>query len=408
MKNISQRQPRRRVDVDTKPHATWSSLHSIHKLVYVGEDRLILRSTNFIRGLSLLFIALAAALFLGWSEIRVQDRVNEPQARTMIGGLLLLVGCALWLAPPRVVFDRRSGQIFRRYGLYRFRYSLDDVIAVQIVKGFRLRQKRRSYYQPRELNLVLDSSYAPRVNLTNHTNHATTRAMADEIAWFLNVPVWNEFEEEDAQQSLEDDLAHSEPPVPVAAAMLGWVALVCYASAFAAAFFCIGNYVDQRRLADLEASLRPVQARLVATEVKESGDDRNNWSAFGTFEIESGDYQGRADGSLVPQSHRRNSNEDVDISQAEAQEFLASWKVGKIYDGYVYPEYKDHIFFELPGEANARLVRRLRNWSGIFLACGLVTSICIAWLKRRAKRDAGSLLPSIPVRPKKPPPKPGK
>lgn len=52
-----------------------------------------------------------------------------------------------------------------------------------------------------------------------------------------------------------------------------------------------------------------------------------DWSAFGTFEIESGDYHGRATGDLIPQSFyedrdMRHDSSYSSIPRAEAAKFL--------------------------------------------------------------------------------------
>ena len=138
--------------------------------------------------------------------------------------------------------------------------------------------------------------------------------------------------------------------------------------------------------------LNPVRARLVATEVREWLEGNNDWAAFGVFEIESGDFAGRAEGNLIPQSfytaHRlRRHNRDggyASIPRAKAETFLANWRIGQDYDGYIYPDARDHIFFELPGaETNARMVKNLATTAGIFLALGLLASISAAHIVRR-------------------------
>ena len=37
------------------------------------------------------------------------------------------------------------------------------------------------------------------------------------------------------------------------------------------------------------------------------------------------------------------------MPQPVAASFLSAWEIGKTYDGYLYPDVPDHIFFELPG-----------------------------------------------------------
>lgn len=309
----------------------------------------------------------------------------------MTGGLFLVLACGTWLAPQRALFDRRRGQLSRRYWFFRFSYPLEEIIAVQVIYGGRHRLAKSSSYETRELNLVLNNSYARRVNLTNHSVHPTTRSMATEIAQFLDVPVWDEFERE--VSAAADQTANAGQPVSLLAERLGWLAGMCYLAAFIAAFFGVGLYLQQAKLDELEASLQPVRARLMATEIKEWIEGHNDWSAFGTFEIESGAYSGRAEGNLIPQSfydsrHMSRYDSYSSIPRAEAEKFLAPWEIGKAYDGYIYPDAKERIFFELHGaKANALYATRLGTTTGLFLALGLVASSCAAFIKRRQKLD---------------------
>jgi hypothetical protein len=167
------------------------------------------------------------------------------------------------------------------------------------------------------------------------------------------------------------------------------VAGIAFPAAFIAAVLCIFYSLQQGRLDELEAELRPVRARLVATEVKEWIAGNDDWAAFGTFEIVSGDEQGQATGNLIPQSFyqsyglRRQRGRDPLIPRDEAEKHLPSWEIGKVYDGYVYPDAKEHIFFELPGAAqNALLMRRFAVAAAILLTLGLIAFASVAYLKR--------------------------
>jgi len=164
------------------------------------------------------------------------------------------------------------------------------------------------------------------------------------------------------------------------------LARACYLGAFAAAFFCVVVGLQQAKLDELEASIRPVRARLIATEIKEWIEGHDNWATFGTFQIESGDYQGRAEGNLIPLSYyetHRLQRRARPVSRAKAATFLAGWEIGQEYAGYIYPDAQDRIFFELPGaEANARMTTRLGVTSAIFLTLGVVVSRCVAYLTR--------------------------
>jgi hypothetical protein len=169
------------------------------------------------------------------------------------------------------------------------------------------------------------------------------------------------------------------------------LARACYLGAFATAFFCVVLGLQQARLDDFEASVRPVRARLIASEVKEWIEHHDDWAAFGTFEIESGDYQGRAEGNLIPESFyaaQVQRRRHLKIPRAKAETFLGGWEIDQEYDGYIYPDAQDRIFFELPGaEANARMVRRLGITSAVFFTLGVVASRYISYLTRRKRSE---------------------
>ncbi len=220
----------KRSDVDTTRLTKWSSLYSIHTLVKVGADRLVLRATNLVRGVSIAFLVIATMILLGLGETNTLDESKASAGRMGMGGLCLVLGCGIWLAPQRVVFDRSRGQLSRRFWFFRFSYPLKNLVAVQIIDGGRQLSSDAPDYETRELNVVLNSSYAPRVELTNHSDHATTRSMANEITRFLGVPLWDEFEQETTDQAALD--ANSRSPVSKLAANLGRCARLSYLGAF--------------------------------------------------------------------------------------------------------------------------------------------------------------------------------
>jgi hypothetical protein len=390
MNNIVDGGPGRPNEVDTAPLAKWSSRYSIHILVPVNVDRLVLRGNNLVRAVSITFFVIAALILLGFGETNTLDENKALRAREGVGSLFLILAVGTWLAPPRVVFDRRRGQVSRRHWFIRTRYRLKDIVAMQIIcGGWHSWGRNSTSHLTRELNLVLDSTYAPRVNLTNHTDHATTRLMAAEIARFLELPVWDAFAHEVSDATVKEE-AHARTPVSRLAAGLRWLASFCYLAAFAAGFFWVVLSLQQARLDELEATIRPVRARLVAKEVTQWFEERDDWYALGTFEIESGEFQGRATGDLIPRSFyedlRGYRGPKPPIPREVAAKFLAPWEIGKTYDGYVHSDASDRIFFELPGaEVNALRVRQLGNTSGIFLALALVASGCVKYALRRPK-----------------------
>jgi hypothetical protein len=177
-------------------------------------------------------------------------------------------------------------------------------------------------------------------------------------------------------------------------ARLGWLRAAGYVAALGSLFFALSLSIEQQRLEELEASAVPIRARLVAMETKEWIEGHNNWYARGLFDIDSADVQGRAEGDLIPRSFykqhhvragRRNRNK---VPQPVAASFLSAWEIGKTYDGYVYPDVPDRIFFELPGaQTNALARRRLLSAAGAFFMLGVFASLGIGWIKRRQPSD---------------------
>ena len=157
----------------------------------------------------------------------------------------------------------------------------------------------------RKLKLVLDSSYAPRVPLTNHSDDRTTDTMAADIARFLKVPLWDELQHEVRLPATAESTSVSDTVAGAWMTRLGWLGGAGYVAALGSLFFALTLSIDQRRLEELEASAVPIRARLVAMETKEWIEGHNNWYARGLFDIESADYQGRAEGNLIPQSFYR-------------------------------------------------------------------------------------------------------
>jgi hypothetical protein len=387
-----ERRGSRRRRLDAQRVSTWSSQYSIHALVRQGEDRLILRATNLVRGIAIAFVAFGAAIFWGRVETSIFDPAKARDAATLMGSLLILLGCAMWLAPQRVVFDRRRGRVSRRYWLWRFQYAWQEIIAVQITHGG-WDQELDSSPTPRgtrELKLVLDSSYAPRVPLTNHADDRTTDAMAADIARFLKVPLWDELEHEVCLDAVAESTSVSDSVAGAWMTRLGWLSAASYVVALGSLFFALALSIDQRRWEELDASAVPIRARLVAMETKEWIQGHNNWYARGLFDIESADYQGRAEGNLIPESFysqhhlRGRGSRNNKVPQPVAARFLFAWEIGETYDGYLYPDVPNHIFFELrDAQANAFAIRRLFVAAGGCFLLGVLVSTAIGNLKRR-------------------------
>lgn len=377
--------------VDAQRVALWSSQYPIHTLVRQGEERLILRASNLVRGIAIAVFVLGAAILLGGVEMSFLDPAKARNAAMSMGSLLILLGCAVWLAPHRVVFDRRSRRVWRHSWLWRFEYAWKEIIAVQIAHGSWDQELDMSPTPrgTRELILVLESSYAPRVLLTNHANDRTTVEMAAKIARFLNVPLWDELQHEFRLPAEAEIPFVSTSVTGVWITRLGWLRAAGYVGALGSLFFALSLSIQQRRLEELDASAVPIRAQLVAMETKEWIEGHNDWYARGLFDIESNHHQGRAEGNLIPeifyrQNHLRGSRNTNDVPQAVAASFLSAWEIGKTYDGYLYPDAPNYIFFELAGaQTNALTRRRMLSATGALFLLGVLASVAIGWLKQR-------------------------
>lgn len=138
---------------------------------------------------------------------------------------------------------------------------------------------------------------------------------------------------------------------------------------------------EVQRLREYAATVRPARAILRSTEVKRWLPTRDHWSAFGTFDIVAGDYQGVAEGSLIPSAYYRTKPRRYQVPQAEAARFLDGWVVGRAYDGYWNPEQPSGVFFDkVPVEANAKTMLALRIAAPFLIVGGLLLAY-----RRRAK-----------------------
>jgi hypothetical protein len=378
---------RRRPEIRARRLARWSSLSSIHILAPAGEDRLVLRAHNLVRGFSIGFLLVALLILLGGVEISALDESNARTVRLLVGGFFLLLGAGMWLAPGRTVFDRREGTLSQRNWFFTFSCPSKEIVAIQIIYGRRHGSPYSTGYKSRQLDLVLNNPDVRRVHLTNHSSdEAGARLMATEISEFLNVPVWDAIQGEETRQAAGDQGEDAAAPYSKRVAWLVWLARACYLGAFATAFFCVVAVLQQARLDEFEASIRPVRARLIAKEVKEWIEGHDNWAAIGTFQIESGEYQGRAEGNFIPLSYyetHRLRRRHRPVTRDKAETFLAGWEIGQEYDGYIYPDAKDRIFFELPGaEKNARMAWRLGITSAVFFTLGVVASGYVSYRTR--------------------------
>jgi MYXO-CTERM domain-containing protein len=125
-------------------------------------------------------------------------------------------------------------------------------------------------------------------------------------------------------------------------------------------------------------TVRPARATLRSAEVKRWIETRDNWSAFGTFDIVAGDHQGVAEGNLVPLERRTRHRSTM--SQQEAAQFLGAWELGRTYDGYWNPEQPDGVFFDkVDFESGQRLSMQLAAAAGLLAVAGFAL-----WRRRAA------------------------
>jgi hypothetical protein len=146
---------------------------------------------------------------------------------------------------------------------------------------------------------------------------------------------------------------------------------------------------EGQRLREYAATVRPARAILRSTEVKRWIPTRDNWSAFGAFDIVAGDHQGVAEGSLIPASYHRTRPRRYQMPEAEAARFLDGWVVGRTYDGYWNPEQPSGVFFDkVPVEANATTILALRIAAPFLIVGGVL-------LAYRRRATAGALLATL-------------
>lgn len=154
---------------------------------------------------------------------------------------------------------------------------------------------------------------------------------------------------------------------------LSAVSRLSFTLSIAAFLFSFVFGIDQPGLEQLEAEARPIRATLITTEVQEWMSGQGNWAAIGTFDIESGNYQGRGQGTLNPPN--KTGSRRRKISREQAEQLERAWEIGRTYDAFHYPDKPEQIFFKLPGaNENARRIWCFRIAAGVFLVVGLVSA----------------------------------
>lgn len=355
-----------RQEVSTSPVAGSSSRGAMQNLLRPSDDRLVL-STNWpIRIIAAALALVGITMLLGLWQVRSWEAADGRRVSGVMGSLMLLMGAGVWLAPQRAVFDRQIGKLWARRWWQREEYPLDQILAVQVIPGGRGRTVGWGTYRTQELNLVLNNGYMRRLNLTNHGDDATTLRMAHAIGDFLRVPVWSEVH------------PNAVPPDIVASSgrmLRGRAVTLCFTLAAALGLISIPLSLSQARLEQLAAEARPVQARLISTQVREWSEGTDNWGAFGTFAIEQGEFQGEATANLIPQKAYREHGRRNSIPRDQAESFLGDYQVGRVYDAYLYPDAADRLFFERPGTGSQETVRWLRLTAAGLVLMGVLAAV---------------------------------
>ena len=378
--------------MDTNRIARFSSKRPMQTLLRMDEHRLVLRTRNSSRVVAIAFAVFGIAMLFGRYEFpNAKPGLNHEAWRYILSGPFLFVGGALWLLPNGAVFDRQRGRLTLRRLLSIRHFPLQQILAVEVIDGGWHDPDDGAAYRTTELTLVLENAFARRLYLTNHADDRVTLAMAREIADFLNIPLRDDVKRDNVQpaNNVANASAASVDPSPAIDPenQTHWLSLhgISYLLGFAAAAISVVLSISQAELEKLDAEARPVRARLVAMEVKEWIPGRGNWAPMGTFEIESGDYQGVAEGNLMPPGERRSRRRR--IPRNTAAQHLSSWNVGQNYDGYVYPDHPEHIFFALSGaKKNGSRIFWLRSAAGVLFVFGFVTYRLRVWRQASKSR----------------------
>ena len=167
--------------MDGKSYFRFSSRQPMQRLYRAGEDRLVIGTTRFVQAVAWMLAAVAIAAV-------VNSRRGELWIYTAVFGFCAL---GLWFFPARTVFDRKTGRLSLRRAVSVRQFSLAAIKSVRIIDGgwhFPSRGFGRPY-QTSQLILTLAEEHGPQLQLTNHGDHDLTKAMASQIAEFLDVPM---------------------------------------------------------------------------------------------------------------------------------------------------------------------------------------------------------------------------
>lgn len=187
----------RHVSTDHVNSASSSSRNRV--LRRKDADRLVVRRGFGENLIGFLAVLLGIAISLGVTFFFLGDWIHADRETYWIGnasvlGWATMLIVYLWrVSRWRVILDRLNGRIIYGPGWERQQRPLDEVVAVQIIPGPVLRPSEGSrVYHTEQLNLVFDDPPLPRLNVSCHTEKEWTRATAQTLADFLNVPLLNQ------------------------------------------------------------------------------------------------------------------------------------------------------------------------------------------------------------------------
>lgn len=152
------------------------------KLVRADPNRMELRSTNGVLALYFGCILMGIALL-------VASKLSSLQA-ILFGIAFIILGMFLVLfANKHAAFDKSTSSFYKGRKIPEQLGDINNIHAIQLITKI-TREKKRYYCY--ELNLVMNN--AERVNIISHGNKKRIKADAQNLAEFLETPLWDAVE----------------------------------------------------------------------------------------------------------------------------------------------------------------------------------------------------------------------
>lgn len=108
-----------------------------------------------------------------------------------LGGVFAVIGLVLPFVSETYEFNRDTGLFRRCRFVFAQSRPLSDIVALQVIDGGKhqvpMQDGHTMMMQSYELNVVFSGDDPQRINLTNHSDLAATRAMASRLAEFLEI-----------------------------------------------------------------------------------------------------------------------------------------------------------------------------------------------------------------------------